>query len=109
LCFWFGQITRTTPRRRMILHLSQIRLSDALTFMPDPSSQLLDDPPAGAIPRAQLQPHAIADQHADEIPSRPARHVRGHVTLPIDLHAVLRVRQRLPHDPFDGIRGLASW
>jgi hypothetical protein len=27
------QITRTTPRRRTILHLSQIRFTDALTFM----------------------------------------------------------------------------
>ena len=33
LCFWFVQITRTTPRRRTILHLSQIRFTDARTFM----------------------------------------------------------------------------
>jgi hypothetical protein len=33
LCFWFEQITRTTPRRRTILHLSQIRFTDALTFI----------------------------------------------------------------------------
>jgi hypothetical protein len=33
LCFWFEQITRTTPRRRTILHLSQIRFTDARTFM----------------------------------------------------------------------------
>src|SRR5262249_474492 len=33
LCFWFGQITRTTPRRRTILHLSHIRFTDARTFM----------------------------------------------------------------------------
>src|SRR5262249_7549230 len=36
LCFWFGQITRTTPRRRTILHLSQIRLTEALTFIAYP-------------------------------------------------------------------------
>jgi hypothetical protein len=33
LCFWFEQITRTTPRRRTILHLSHMRLTDALTFI----------------------------------------------------------------------------
>ena len=33
LCFWFVQITRTTPRRRTTLHLSHIRFTDALTFM----------------------------------------------------------------------------
>jgi hypothetical protein len=27
------QITRTTPRRRTTLHLSQIRFTDALTFI----------------------------------------------------------------------------
>jgi hypothetical protein len=31
----FSQITRTTPRRRMILHLGQIRRTEALTFIVD--------------------------------------------------------------------------
>ena len=32
LCLGFSQITRTMPRRRMILHLSQRGLTDACTF-----------------------------------------------------------------------------
>jgi len=65
LCFWFGQITRTTPRRRTILHLSQIRLTDALTFI-EPSS-LRDYSPAAPIRRHQFHLNPIADQHADEV------------------------------------------
>jgi hypothetical protein len=36
LCFWLEQMTRTTPRRRTILHLSQIRFTDARTFIARP-------------------------------------------------------------------------
>jgi len=33
LCRGFGQMTRTTPLRRMILQLRQILFTDAITFM----------------------------------------------------------------------------
>jgi len=32
LCFWFGQMIRTTPWRRTTLHFTQIFLTDDLTF-----------------------------------------------------------------------------
>jgi len=45
-------MTRTTPRRRTILHLSQIRLTDALTFTAfAPGYGATDDRPrAPALP-----------------------------------------------------------
>jgi len=33
LCRWFSQITRTIPRRRITLHLSQTGFTEALTFI----------------------------------------------------------------------------
>ena len=32
LCFWFGQMIRTTPWRRTTLHFTQIFFTDDLTF-----------------------------------------------------------------------------
>src|SRR5436189_901236 len=81
LCFWLLQITRTTPRRRTILHLSQIRLTDARTFIRSSnpqiltSSNLLDDSSPRNILR-QLNPHPIADQHAHEVAIDPIGDVR---------------------------------
>src|SRR5215467_7877369 len=46
LCFEFTQITRTTPLRWMILHLSQIFLTDALTFMKTQPSAVSYQPSA---------------------------------------------------------------
>jgi hypothetical protein len=39
-CLWrgSGQMTRTTPLRRMILHLRQILFTDAITFIVAPSA-----------------------------------------------------------------------
>jgi len=37
-------MTRTTPRRRTILHLSQIRLTDARTFIVASYSHLTQNP-----------------------------------------------------------------
>src|SRR5215211_8348260 len=70
LCFWFVQITRTTPSRRTILHLSHIRLTDALTFMTSPFHQLshpLDDPSPTHVPGRERDEHAVSREDADEV------------------------------------------
>jgi len=48
LCFGFSQITRTTPFRRMTLHLTQNFRTDGLTFIFVPSSfEAIGDPAPG--------------------------------------------------------------
>src|SRR5687767_15865789 len=90
LCLALVQITRTTPRLRTTLHLSQIRFTDARTFMlilDVGSGQkagftsiavaaygLLSTayfpyyPAARQIPRRQLHDDPVADEHSNEIP-----------------------------------------
>ena len=41
LCLRFSQITRKTPRRRITLHLLQMRFTEALTFIRTSSVKLL--------------------------------------------------------------------
>src|ERR1043166_6747045 len=92
LCFAFVQMTRTTPRRRTTLHLSQIRWTDALTFivslrrprlrlrysvrLRSVPLNLAADPAARHISRRQLDDHSVADQHANEIPFLAAAEMR---------------------------------
>src|SRR5678816_797375 len=104
LCFWFEQITRTTPRRRTILHLSQIRFTDALTFISVPvhvqrrTSNFPHDPSPPDIGRRELQPHPIADQEPHEVAIHPIRDVRHHERPFVEPHLVEGARQGL-HDP----------
>jgi hypothetical protein len=54
------QITRTTPRRRTILHLAQIRFTDALTFMIQPL-HFRHDPDSGRFLSYEFDNHPSAD------------------------------------------------
>jgi hypothetical protein len=111
LCFWFGQITRTTPRRRTILHLSQIRFTDALTFIDASilqscnsaillSLDLPDYPPAPAVGWHQLHSNPVAGQHADEIPVDPIRDVGQNLESAIvEPHAIHRLREHVGDNP----------
>src|SRR5262245_35277039 len=100
LCFAFVQMTRTTPRRRTTLHLSQIRFTDALTFMMSvPSGLCLSDYPAArAVSCRQLHNHPIAHEQSDEVPLHAARCVRRDRTLSTDLHVIEAARQLRHYD-----------
>ena len=98
LCFALVQITRTTPRLRTILHLSQIFLTDARTFIR--RLQLPYDSASRQIAGSQLDQHPVADDQPDEVPVRSAADVRGHPVGPIDLHPIQPARQLFPDDAF---------
>ena len=93
-------MTRTTPRRRTTLHLSQIRFTDALTFMMStpsglcfPELGLPDYPATRAVSGRQFHDHPITDEQPDEVSFQAACRVCRYPMLPVNLHLVEPARQ----------------
>jgi hypothetical protein len=96
----FGQITRTTPLRLMILHLSQIFLTEARTFMSITGSS--DDGSAFWIVRRAPYLHAISGPKRDRYSSKLFGDVRRQlVFFQLDLDQA--ARQKLNDDPHFGL------
>lgn len=110
-------MTRTTPRRRTILHLSHIRFTDALTFISSPQPSALshqlghsallkadgsleasDNPAAAWVERRYLHEHAIPSQQAEEVAPHLTRCMRQHLMSAVELDPKQCARQELPHD-----------
>src|SRR5262245_2805681 len=115
LCFAFVQITRTTPRRRTILHLSQIRLTDALTFtVVTPGSRrcpakafflgLLYYPTPRDIAPGQFHDDAIPHEHPDEIPFEWTADMCGDPPGSTDFNVIQSARQLRPNDALHDVR-----
>src|SRR5688572_10276427 len=98
---------RTTPRLRTTLHLSHIRLTEALTFMCT-SSRLRarstracrslsppNDPPARPIARTQFDCHVVAHDQPHEIAAETRRRVRHDLAPAANRHPIEHPRQHL--------------
>src|SRR5437764_10133672 len=79
LCFGFTQMTRTTPSRWITLHLSQIFLTDARTFIS--FSQFARNPAARRIVRRQFHLDPVARNQPDKIPFHRAHQVGQNLLL----------------------------
>jgi hypothetical protein len=115
LCFAFVQMTRTTPRRRTTLHLSQIRFTDALTFMMSYAFRTVssglcfpDYAASVAVSRRQLHDHSITDEQPDEVPFHAAGRMRCDPMLSLDLHLVEPARQLRDDDALDSTRPVSA-
>src|SRR6185437_13976766 len=117
-------MTITRPLRRMTLHLSQILLTEGLTFivlvpfvrcprtapgatrgrgryLQQPLLVAVDDTAAGQVVRTQLHDHAVLREDADVVLTHLARDVGKHFVPVGQLNAEHRVGKSFDHGSFD--------
>jgi hypothetical protein len=125
-----SQITRTLPRRRMILHFSQIFFTEGLTFIfvwrfapgcapplkwgPNPWAPFtfslipIRYSPVRQVVGRQLNEDAISRQYPDEVHADLTRNVREDAVPVCQLDSKHRIWQRLHDRAFD-LDGLLLW
>src|SRR5947207_12621788 len=99
-----GQMTMTTPERRITLQRSQRGLTEAETFIDRLSHPVRDSTP-GEVVGTQLDADRVARQDADEVLSQLAGDMGEHLVPVLQAHLEHRVRER-GHDltlDLDGI------
>jgi len=96
-------MTRTTPSRWISLHLSQIFLTDARTFII--LYDLFYDPTPREIVFRELDFHAVARQQPDPISLRRAGCMSQHLRLVTQLQPVQQSRQFFHNGRFNRHQG----
>jgi hypothetical protein len=92
-------MTRTTPSRWISLHLSQIFLTDARTFIK--LTDLLQNPSPRQIVLPELDFHAVARQQPEPIPYRRSGSVGQNLRFVTQFEPVQQARQFFYYDRLD--------
>jgi len=92
------QITRTTPRRRITLHFSQIFLTLGRTFMTRCSLKLLGDSCSVWIVLSEDEDDGVSGEQSDDALARLGVHARSHGPTVFETDSIHRLWKDLVDD-----------